>query len=161
MLMFSFKSLRCFLHSTILDISRGWLLLFRTTAEWRIGNEYCSMSQDKSHATLDLVWPGHKGYENSHAKSRFPTLILVWPRLTVINLIKFFTTRPISRVCFRNLLRSDHLRSRTRIFIYAKFRQRFSKSLVRFFRHLKKVSRWPQARTIGERSFVDAILYKP
>ena len=39
-----------------------------------------------SHATLVLVWPGHESWENSHANSRFSTLInshatlvLVWP----------------------------------------------------------------------------------
>ena len=41
---------------------------------------------NNSHATLVLVWPGHESWENSHANSRFSTLInsratlvLVWP----------------------------------------------------------------------------------
>jgi hypothetical protein len=34
-----------------------------------------------SHATLVLVWPGHESSENSHANSRLPTLIRAWPRL--------------------------------------------------------------------------------
>jgi hypothetical protein len=45
-----------------------------------------SQLSSNSRATLVLVWPGHESWENSHANSRFSTLInshatlvLVWP----------------------------------------------------------------------------------
>jgi hypothetical protein len=43
----------------------------RLTGAW----ELRKLSLLNSHATLVLVWPGHESWENSHANSRFSTLI--------------------------------------------------------------------------------------
>jgi hypothetical protein len=47
----------------------------RLTGAWELRKLWCKLSLLNSHATLVLVWPGHESWENSHANSRFSTLM--------------------------------------------------------------------------------------
>jgi hypothetical protein len=47
----------------------------RLTRAWELRKLWCKLSLLNSHATLVLVWPGHESWENSHANSRFSTLM--------------------------------------------------------------------------------------
>jgi hypothetical protein len=45
------------------------------TGAWELRKLSFKLSLLNSHATLVLVWPGHENWENSHANSRFSTLM--------------------------------------------------------------------------------------
>jgi hypothetical protein len=45
------------------------------TGAWELRKLSCKLSLLNSHATLVLIWPGHESWENSHANSRFSTLM--------------------------------------------------------------------------------------